>query len=105
MKKLRYPEYINGVKQVQCPFKRLCIRIWYSELFRALFSICPIWLIVLMIILLINFPTAGELIKNITIAVYFILLALALAKNDWSELRKIGLDEYHQSIIKNNKNK
>lgn len=97
-KKLRYPEYIDGIKQVQCPFKRLCIRIWYSDWFRFVFVLCPIWLMALMIALMICFPSAAELIRCVSIGAYIVLFMAALAKNDYSELRKIGLDEYHQPL-------
>lgn len=97
-KKLRYPKYINGIKQIQCPFKRMCMRIWYSEWFRIAFILCPIWLIVLMIMLMISFPSVSELIRYLCLTLYVVLFTTALAKNDWSELRRIGLDEYHRPL-------
>ena len=98
MKQLKYPEYINGIKQEQNPFKRFCIKIWYSDWFRAFFIMFPVWLYALLIILMINFPEQDDLCRTLVIGVYLGLLIAALAKNDWSELRRIGLDEYHQPL-------
>lgn len=97
-KKLRYPEYIDGIKQVQCPFKRFCIKLWYSDWFRLTFIICPIWLFVLMIILFTQFPDLIDFIRTGCIASYIICLIAGLFWNDYSELRRIGLDEYHQPL-------
>lgn len=103
-KKLRYPEYINGVKQIQNPFKRVCIKIWYSEWFRFAFILCPLWLVVSVLILMLVFPTASEFIRTVFFIVYSSLLAAGIIKNDWSELRKIGLDEYHRPLKQNEVN-
>ena len=35
--KTKYPEYINGVKQIQNPMHRLFVRVWYSDWFRFFF--------------------------------------------------------------------
>lgn len=97
-KKVYYPEYIDGIKQVQCPFKRRCIKLWYSDWFRLVFIICPIWLFVLMIGLFVYFPNSIDLIRSCCIFIYTIFLVTGLIWNDYSNLRRIGLDEYHQPL-------
>lgn len=103
-KKFRYPEYINGIKQVQCPFRRFCIKIWYSDWFRLLFIICPIWLFALMIVLFVCFPDAAGFIRDGCIASYIVLFIAGLSWNDYSNLRRIGLDEYHQPLLNSKEN-
>ena len=98
-KKLRYPEYINGIKQEQNPIKRFMIRVWYADWFRVTFVICPIWLLVCMVIFMWIFPLAVEFIRVATIAVYGMLFIIALIFNDYEQLNKIGLDTDHQPLI------
>lgn len=94
--KHKYPEYINGVKQAQNPICRFFIKLWYSDWFRVLFVIFPIWLFALMTFCVINFPFfRQDKAEFIFIGIYAVIFCLALNFNDYSNLRKIGLDEYH----------
>lgn len=78
-RKPRYPEYINGIKQVQCPFKRFCIKIWYSNWFRLIFIICPVWLFALSISLFLSFPEASKFICDGCIITHLALIAIGIS--------------------------
>lgn len=98
MKKLKYPEYINGVKQVQNPIARFFIKLWYSEWFRCSFIICPVWLFALMVLLMARFPEYSEIFRYSCIGIYMILFTTALIKNDFTNLNRIGLNVYHEPL-------
>ena len=95
-KKLKYPEYINGVKQVQNPIHRLFIRIWYSNWFRFGFLLFPWWLFALIIFITIKFELQYD--GQLAAIVCMIPFYLGLIFNDYSNLRRIGLDEYHRPL-------
>ena len=94
---MKYPEYINGVKQVQNPIYRLIIRVWYSEWFRGciLFGIPHV---PVLIYLACKYNWNSDLGEAIVLGSYLMFFALGLAINDWSNLRRIGLTEYHEKI-------
>lgn len=98
MSKSKYPKYINGIKQVQNPIARFCIKLWYSDWFRCIFIICPIWLFTLMVVFMCIFPDASEFIRYACIFCYLILFITGLICNDYSNLNKIGLDVYHKPL-------
>jgi hypothetical protein len=102
MKKLKYPEYINGIKQVQNPVHRFIIRIWYSEPFRFLIMF-GIPYVPLFIYLAMKCNWNDHLAEAVTMGSYVLGWILGLSINDWSNLRKIGLTEYHNKIKENNK--
>lgn len=95
--KTKYPEYINGVKQVQNPLHRLFIRVWYSDWFRLIFILIPIWLIPVSIIMILC-NVDPDICTGICIVLYITVFMLGLTFNDYSNLRRIGLDEYHRKI-------
>lgn len=98
MKKLKYPEYINGVKQIQNPIFRFFIKLWYSAWFRVTFILCPIWLFVLMIILFTIFPKYSDAIRYIGIFCFMLLHILGNVRVNYTNLNKIGLDVDHQPL-------
>lgn len=92
---MNYPEYIDGIKQEQNIFKRLGIRIWYSNLFRILFILLGfIWIIPFCFVLLHFFPSLINDIRAIGGFIYFALYYLAYTHNDFSNLRRIGRNEF-----------
>lgn len=101
-KKLRYPEYINGIKQEQNPIKRLWISIWYSGWFRCFFVICPVWLLCLLVFYIIKFPQYPEMVCLGATLLYGSVFTIALFDNDFSKLNRIGLDENHKPLKVNN---
>lgn len=96
---MNYPEYIDGIKQEQNVFKRFGIRIWYSNLFRIVFILLGfIWIIPFCFVLLDYFPNLINDIRAIGGFIYFSLLYLAYKKNNFSNLRRIGRDEFGRKI-------
>lgn len=100
----RYPEYINGIKQEQNPIRRLFIRYWYNDIFRVGVFVFPLWLLVLGVVLfafgLLDHPMALPLFGALYLSGF-----LALCKwNNYSNLRRIGLDELGRplEIVKEN---
>lgn len=105
MKKLKYPEYINGVKQVQNPIKRLFIKLFYSDWFRLFFIIIPFWVFVPLALTAIYLPEYVEIVRLFINITYIVLLIIGLTFNDYSNLRRIGLDEYHNPLVNLEDNK
>ena len=98
--KTKYPEYINGVKQIQNPLHRLAVRVWYSDWFRMYFVIVPLWMIPLAL-LLVMAGVGADACRTICLVLYFALLSAALVFNDYSNLNRIGLDIYHNELEEN----
>ena len=98
MKKLKYPEYINGVKQVQNPIFRFFIKLWYSCWFRLTFIICPIWLFILMIVLMSIFPEYSETVRFVSLFCYITLFLLGNSRPNYTNLNKVGLDVDYQPL-------
>lgn len=97
MLKTKYPEYINGVKQIQNPLHRLFVRVWYSDWFRFFFVMLPIWWLPVVAILS-SFDVDQKLIILIFVSGYLLMATAAMEYNDYSNLRRIGLDENHNKI-------
>lgn len=95
--KTKYPEYINGVKQIQNPLHRLFVRVWYSDWFRFYFVLLPLWMIPFALAL-IALGVDGEIVRNVCVLLYFALFGAALTFNDYTNLHRIGLDVYHNKI-------
>ena len=89
----KYPEYINGIKQEQNPIRRLFIRYWYNDIFRIGVFVFPLWLLVLGGVL-ISLGAHESPIMLPAFGVLYLSGFLALCKwNNYSNLRRIGLDE------------
>ena len=97
-RKLKYPEYINGIRQEQNPIKRFLIRLWYSDWFRLFFIICPVWLFALTVILWIIFHGYGGPIRFGLGVTYIVVFSAGLFFNDYEQLNRIGLDVYHKPL-------
>ena len=95
--KTRYPEYINGVKQIQNPLYRLAVRVWYSDWFRMYFILMPLWMMPFGITLA-TLGVSVDFVRNICIILYLVLCGAALAFNDYTNLYRIGLDTDHTKI-------
>lgn len=104
MKNLKYPEYINGIKQVQNPIKRFFIKLFYSDWFRIFFMIIPIWLFIPLVFITVYLPSDIEVARMLISIVYLVLFFTGMFANDYSNLRRIGLDEYCQPLTDNDKN-
>jgi len=90
---MRYPDEIDGIKQEQNPVKRFFIWLWYSDLFRVLM---PIFILIFFSVLLGN-----RLGGDISLAAIVILLFLLAIFNDYSNLRRIGRDEFRRKLCAN----
>ena len=95
--KTKYPEYINNIKQIQNPLHRLVVRVWYSDWFRFLFVMLPLWWIPVVAIL-VSFDVDQQIIVALFASEYLLVATAAIAFNDYSNLRRIGLDEDHNKI-------
>jgi len=82
--------------------KRWWIWFWYNDITRFLFVMFPFYFVVL-IPLLIWIGVPKEIIKNILIVIYITVWCWAIIDNDYSNLRKIGLDEYRRLLKNKNK--
>ena len=106
-KKLHYPEYINGIKQIQNPIARFFIKLWYSFWYRVIFIAFPTWSIIFALISLlvykIGFIKQLDFMPVLMGTIYGLNFWLGLLFNDYSNLRKIGLDEYHQPLSEDKK--
>lgn len=92
-------DYIDGIKQEQNKLKRLSIWIWYNDWFRGIFILCGIWWIIPIMILLHHLGLKEDLVSNLGCLIYIILFGLAFIFNDYSNLRRIGLDEYRNRLL------
>lgn len=94
---MKYPEYIDGIKQVQNPIHRLFIKTWYSDWFRLWFLAFPWWWIIILVYISCKFnldDKQGKIMALLSTLPFFI----GLAFNDYSNLRRIGLNEDHIEI-------
>jgi len=76
--------------------KRMWIWIWYNDITRLciLFGV-PVIPVVLGLLATIG---PGEYLRDIAAGTYLLLVAWAILDNDYSQLRRIGLDEYRRRI-------
>jgi len=96
---MKYPEYINGIKQEQNSIKRFFIKLWYSDWFRVCFIIVGIWWqIPLLLYLSSKLNLSEKCMETVSIALYLGLLFLGMVFNNYSNLRRIGLNEYHRKL-------
>jgi len=77
-------------------FKRFFIKSWYNDTIRIStllgFPLIPI-------ILVIGFSFGfGEYLRFVAMVIYVTLVVLMFIFNDYSNLRNIGLDEYHNKL-------
>lgn len=91
-------EYAQEVIQEQNKLKRLWIWIWYNDWFRTIFILLGIWWAIPLIILLRYLGLSEDISKNIVCLLYVMLIGLAMIYNDYSNLRRIGLNEYREKI-------
>ena len=77
--------------------KKYWIWFWYNDITRLCFVMFPLYFIIL-IPLLIWMGISEEAFKKILSIVYLSVWAWALVDNDYSNLRKIGLDENRKPL-------
>lgn len=77
--------------------KKWWIWFWYNDLTRFLFVMFPLYFIIL-IPLLIWAGVSEDLFRIILTMIYVSVWAWAIIDNDYSNLRKIGLDEYRKPL-------
>ncbi len=77
-------------------FKHVWIWFWYNDATRICIALgvhlAPIGL------LLSLFGADGETIRDTLAVVYIVVLVWAFLDNDYSNLRKIGMDEYRRKL-------
>jgi len=70
---------------------------WYNDWFRLFVIMTPTYMVFLIpFCLWIGVP--NEYMKNVLFSVYLIGLGLAFVYNDYSNLRKIGMDENRNTL-------
>jgi len=94
---MKYPEYINGIKQVQNPVHRFVIKTWYSEWFRLLI-VLGVPYVPMLTYFSCKYNWGADLSKTVVLGSYILGWIFGLSINDWSNLRRIGLTEYHRKI-------
>ena len=75
------------------------IKLWYYDWFRIVFILFGIWWqypLAMLISELCGLTLAIQ--NNIAVGLYSGLFFLAMTCNNYSNLRKIGLDEYHRKL-------
>lgn len=83
--------------------EKIWILFWYNDITRLFLVLIPTYFIILVPLLkLFNF--SDELLGRILLLTYIFILMLAGHFNDYSNLRKIGLDEYRKPLKEENKN-
>ncbi len=77
-------------------YTKAWIWIWYNDITRLciLFG-CPVLPAISMCYLVFG---SGEYLKTVVIIVYAFFIGWAMVDNDYSHLRRIGLDEYRNKL-------
>ena len=101
---MRYPYEINGVVQEQNRLKRAFIWIWYSGKFRVIFILFNFWWLLPLMLWLYSLGLDIQAVKCIAFLLHMSLFMMGCIFNDFSNLRKIGLDEYRNSLIETDDN-
>jgi hypothetical protein len=78
-------------------FKRAWIWLWYNDVFR-IFGVVLGGHLLISIPLLKILGVNGHFIKDFALYSYVAILMLAFMLNDYSNLRRIGLDEYRRPL-------
>jgi hypothetical protein len=86
---VQYPEEKNK-------FKRAFIWIWYNDVFRLICMMGVPVLPVFISMVVLGFPI--ELVKTVTAVLYVLLIGVLWLFNDYSNLRRIGMDEYRKRL-------
>jgi len=77
-------------------FKRAWIWFWYNDITRIFIIIgLPIIPIVLLVAYLFG---TGEYLRNVALITYGFFLCWLMIDNDYSKLRRIGMDEYRKKL-------
>jgi len=92
---MKYPLEIDGIKQEQNPLKRALIWIWYNDWFRLFFILLPTWILPTIPILI---WLRIEITQWLLPSMYIGMFVIACIFNNYSNLRKIGMDEYRNKI-------
>ena len=77
--------------------KKIWIWFWYNDITRLFVVIIPSYFIILIPCLMMLGLTA-EIIKYMLCIVYVFVFSWAIIDNDYSNLRKIGKDEYRRPL-------
>lgn len=83
-------------------FERWWIWFWYNDITRLVFVALGGNLLITIPILM-YLGVAGEVLRQIVLAQYILVMFWAVADNNYSNLRKIGLDEYRRPLNKETK--
>lgn len=75
----------------------LWIWLWYNDITRILFVLLPGHFI-FSIPLMLYFEVPANYFSDGLVASYVVILLIAMLDNDYSNLRKIGLDEYRKKL-------
>jgi len=92
------PRYIDGIKQEQNRFKRAFIWVWYSSLFRMLCLSIALPFMILLSVFLRRIGLDIDAATYIAYSAYITLIFMFLIFRDYSNLRRIGLDEYRNRL-------
>mgnify|MGYP001250052153 CR=1 FL=1 len=86
-------EYVNEIN----PLKRAWIWFWYNDVVRFLVILIPTYFVVV-IPLLFFVGVPPKYMGNTLSLIYMIGCVWAMLDNDYSNLRRIGLDEYRKPL-------
>lgn len=86
-------EYVNENN----PLKRAWIWIWYNTTFRMLVVLIPTYFVVV-IPFLVFIGVPPDMMGRTLSAIYMAVFVWAMLDNDYSNLRRIGLDEYRKPL-------
>lgn len=84
-------------------WKKAWIWFWYNDITRICLIIIPLYNIALIPLLYFLGIRDPELMKVIMVGIWGILFTWGMIDNDYSNLRKIGLDEYRNPLPKKEK--
>jgi len=87
---------MKEVLQEENKIKRFWIWLWYNDIFRIFFVLIPSYFIILVPFCCYFFGENTS--KAILPFVYLFVFAYAMINNDYSNLRRIGMNEYREKI-------
>lgn len=85
------------MKQETNKLKRLWIWFWYNDFTRLFIIMLPSYFVILVPLLHI-FGLPDEYMLDTILTIYMVVLMWAFCDNDYSNLHRIGLDEYRKKL-------
>jgi len=96
--KVKEEIYIQGVKQEQNKFKRAGIWLWYNDWFRIIFIMLGVWWLIPLMLYLRYLGMSQEDSSDLICGLYLLIFFIGMVFNDYSNLRRIGMNEYRRKL-------